>query len=654
MAASVYFVCLAIFGVGLLACQHLLALEMVTLSADGWHRFKRARKILLAGACAILLVGLCWTHRILFFVRPLADFGMASARFSLAMAIKIHPGSEFQGDYSYFGLLRLAAEQGHEDAAMILVKTAPTREERQRWLKIAAKNNIPEAQYQLFRAFLKSETYPQARYWLEQAAANRYGEAQYILGKYYIVGNTDLGYEEDSGKAQQLWEGAAEQRHGHAMQELAWRYENGADGFPYDPEKAIALLTLIEEGYREGNYGLGQNESLAVERKARAKQIRELDDRAARGDPEALKQIGWALVRAVRPAKETVAKGIELLEEAAQEGDPELFFELGKLILFGRNGIEVDHGRGRGWWDKAVAANHPGAMAYVAPAYQNGRFGYPVDLLKSRELTERLVAIYTHGGDGMIPDPAKEQYWRRQLKYYDRLIDLSGSVYESPQSLERKAAGGDAQAQYQLGRQLMVSGRPGHRQQGIHWIEKAADNGHAEAQYQLVTYFERQAGIMRTNPEKGLSYLKAAAEQHHLRAMEALALGYYKGRPWLKRDLGKSKDWYERLIAAYESGEYIGEFDEKFIPYQRGRLKITTRAWVFEQNKKSRYENATPYEKKVMDIEEQYRLKYQQEVNTFMRSNSGGITGDRLRQEIQRIKEENYRQRDAEIAGLTE
>jgi TPR repeat protein len=65
----------------------------------------------------------------------------------------------------------------------------------------------------------------------------------------------------------------------------------------------------------------------------------------------------------------------------------------------------------------------------------------------------------------------------------------------------------------------MITGPAEHRQQALDWIERAAEGGYVEAQYRLVTYFERQAGIMRNLP-----------------AMSALALDYQKGRYGLARD----------------------------------------------------------------------------------------------------------------------
>ena len=117
----------------------------------------------------------------------------------------------------------------------------------------------------------------------------------------------------------------------------------------------------------------------------------------------------------------------------------------------------------------------------ITPAYQDGRFGYPVDLLKSKALVEQLVEAYRHGRYGVDRNAEKERYWTAELKYFDRLFEMAGGGYLPPDDLQRQAAAGDLQAQYQLGRQLLVAGPAGERQKGLQWIERAAEGGYAEA-----------------------------------------------------------------------------------------------------------------------------------------------------------------------------
>ena len=49
----------------------------------------------------------------------------------------------------------------------------------------------------------------------------------------------------------------------------------------------------------------------------------------------------------------------------------------------------------------------------------------------------------------------------------------------------------------------------------------------------------------------------------------------------------RAKHWYERLLKAYESGSYLGEIDNRFISFQRQRLKYTIRALETEIQKRT-------------------------------------------------------------------
>lgn len=551
-----------------------------------------------------------------------------------------------------------AAEQGHAEAALLLVQHPRSREEKLRWLAVAAEGGMAEAQYQLYLMQLKSnpgvESSGTARNWLEKAANNKHMDAQYDLGRHYFNGQAMLGIGKDIARARQWWERAAGNGQGRAMDELARRYEKGADGFPRDPQRAIELLNLAAEGYQLGLNGLPQNQRLATGRRVQAEQIAILEEQLAQGNPQAQAKLGWELLKVTGATLDTLTEGVTLLEKAASQGDSQLQYELGGSFLFGRNGLKVDLPRGRSWWAKAIEQNHIKTMQHVAPAYQNGRFGYPVDLLKSKSLVRRLVEAYRDGLYGVDPDPIKERYWGNELKYFDRLFELAGGSYQSPDELQTKAEAGDLQAQYQLGRQLMISGPAEHRQQGLVWIERAAEGGYAEAQYRLVTYFERQAGIMRNDPARGVAILHAAAEQNHLPAMGALALGYYKGRYDLKRDYSKAKNWYERLLHAYEKGSYLGEIDERFIPFQRRQLKYTTRALETEIEKARRYEEASSDERQIIEIEERYRLEYQKAVNALDRRDGSPAGQERIRAEIERLREKYNRLREEEITRIKE
>jgi TPR repeat protein len=291
-------------------------------------------------------------------------------------------------------------------------------------------------------------------------------------------------------------------------------------------------------------------------------------------------------------------------------------------------------------------------MEYVAPAYQNGRFGYPVDLLKSKALVELLVEAYRDGRYGVEPDAERERYWTAELKHFDRLFDLAGGSYRPLDDLHRQAAGGDLQAQYQLGRQMLVAGSASERQKGLQWIERSAEGGYAEAQYRLVTYYENKIHIMRDNPSRGVALLQSAAEQNHLPAMGALALAYEKGRYGLAQDYQQAQYWYRKLLQAHKSGQYIGEVDDRFITFQRSRLEYMNKARQYQKDRSRRYEQATAPERQIMEIEDRYRLKYQKAVNGLNRQDGSREGKKQFRAQVERLRQKYIRQRELEIEKI--
>ena len=574
----VYFSVLAALLLGLLVYQHNP--QRVPTFPLGFTSRRYLLRWSMFGGVVLFVLAFCWAHRVLFFIKPLAEIGFTSAQYHLARALQAHPGSEFRSDTSYHDWLIRAAEKNHMAAAMALGNFLRSAEDRQHWLAVAAEGGLAEAQYRLYLLAMKSDLRtagPQkSMKWLQSAAEGDLADAQHELGRLLSTGSEILNIAKDLETARKWWERAADNEHGRAMEALALRYTKGADGYPRDPKQGISLMMKVAEGYRLGHYGLPQNRQMAEGIRHQADRIRSLEAMAAHGDGKALATLGRQLIQVSNPGPGVVAEGLALLEKAASQGDGGVQHELGAIFLFGRYGIPKDLERGRRWWQSAVEQKHIKTIEYVAPAYQSRRFGYPADLLKSKVLLELLVVVYRDGLYGVSADQMKERYWLGELNYVDRLIKLAGGNYLPLEDLWQKAETGNLQAQYQLARQLLVAGPQSERHKGRLWLDRAAEGGHAEAQYRLVTYYENQFHIMRDQPARGVALLTAAAEQNHLRAMGALALALEKGRYGLAQNYQEAQIWYQKLLASYESGQYIGEVDERFINFQRRRLNFVS------------------------------------------------------------------------------
>lgn len=114
-----YFSCLAFVLLCLLSYQHLIA-RHEALTVQRWQWQRRLRRRIVIDSLLILVLAVCWTHRTLLFIKPLADLVIASAQYHLALVIKEKSGARY-GSSGYQGWLVRAAEQGHIKAALELV-----------------------------------------------------------------------------------------------------------------------------------------------------------------------------------------------------------------------------------------------------------------------------------------------------------------------------------------------------------------------------------------------------------------------------------------------------------------------------------------------------------------------------------------------------
>ncbi len=655
-AASVaYFTAVAALLALLLAWQHAPQ-RFPSLPRDPRRRRWAVRGPWLAAL--LLLVGsLLWTHRLAVFVYPLASAGFASAQYYLAIALQERAGRGTVGGVAGRAWLERAAEQGHLEAALALARTPLSAEDRLRWLTAAAEGGQAEAQYELYRLIMRGRP-DDARAaialdWLRRGADGGSGAARFELGRLLLAGSTRPALARDPAAARDWWERAAAQQHGPAMEALAQRLAYGTDGFPRDPARAVTLLGEVAAAYRQGGLGLDENARAADLLARRAEELADLERRVANGDPDALATLGRQLLDAHGATPETRDEGLALLERAASQGDAELQYEVGAILMFGRHDLPQDHDRGRPWWERAAEQGHVRTLAYLAPAHRNGQFGYPVDLLRAKAYTERLVRAY-RDGHGIDPDPERARYWQAELAHFDRLFDLAGGEYLPLETLRRDAEAGSPAAQYQLGRQLLLSGVAAEREAGMDWIVRAADGGLAEAQYRLVTRYENRIHLLRDDPKRGVGYLQSAADQRHLPAMGALALAYQKGRHGLPVDPGEAVARYREVLAVHASGDYLGEIDDRFVEFHRRQLGYAEKALAIQEEKAARWEAATPQEREVIAIEERYRKAYERAVNALERRDGSREGQRRFREEVERLRLHYIELREKEIAALKE
>ncbi|MDY2985664.1 MAG: serine/threonine-protein kinase [Synergistes jonesii] len=178
-------------------------------------------------------------------------------------------------------------------------------------------------------------------------------------------------------------------------------------------------------------------------------------------------------------------------------------------------------------------------------------------------------------------------------------------------ALRKKAAGGDMEAQYELGTMfqqgkgvpqdtaaaaewfrksaeqgyspaqndlgtLYVQGRgvPQDYKEGVKWLTKAADQGNAYAQSNLGWLYDNGQGVTE-DKNKAFNLYKKAANQGHANAQQNLAYMYEFGLGGTQKNLSKAAEYYEKAAKqGVTNAQYvIGTYYETGTGVQKDRAK---------------------------------------------------------------------------------
>jgi TPR repeat protein len=257
---------------------------------------------------------------------------------------------------------------------------------------------------------------------------------------------------------------------------------------------------------------------------------------------------------------------VQLLETANQ-GDANAQFQVALGWFFGRGVDEIDKIESAYWLKKAADQKHKQAVSRMAWHYRNG-----VGVIQNLPLAEKLykeayklgvvgssiplAAIYRTGEGTPVEDDGqghvKENHtaavhWARIAAdaNIDRGQNILGELYRDGVGVPQSFA------------------------TALEWFETAAQQDLALAYYNASTLL-RNPDLGFTDMEKGLEYLKRAADKGHAAAMIDLALSYASGTG-VQQDYAQALEWYSKAAArnrksavklakAYEAGVF-GEPD---------------------------------------------------------------------------------------------
>jgi len=119
--------------------------------------------------------------------------------------------------------------------------------------------------------------------------------------------------------------------------------------------------------------------------------IMQLEQAAAKGDANAMTQLGLSYHYGSDGVAQDFAKAHEWYQKAAAKGDVLAMTRLGLLYERGGDGVAQDFAKAREWHEKAAAKGNADAMFYLGRLYENG-WGVAKDLAEAREWYQKAEA----------------------------------------------------------------------------------------------------------------------------------------------------------------------------------------------------------------------------------------------------------------------
>ena len=197
------------------------------------------------------------------------------------------------------------------------------------------------------------------------------------------------------------------------------------------------------------------------------------------------------------------ARPVVELQRKAQEGSGDAQYLLAMKYLKG-DGIAINVAAALKWLRKAADGGHVRAEYQLGLLYRDG-IGVP----KDRALAMRWLQVAAGAGLAEAQTAYDELHRAQLVREFE--------------ALRAAAKGGDAAAQYALGRSYFTGKAPlaVNPAQALVWLTRAANQQHADAQYEVGTFYKEGTHVPR---DLGLAkkWLAQAAAQSHVKAKVAL------------------------------------------------------------------------------------------------------------------------------------
>lgn len=357
-----------------------------------------------------------------------------------------------------------------------------------------------------------------------------------------------------------------------------------------EPERAAELGTLLGAQIEiEDPYGRARDYLTAA---------------CAKGHAEAHYQLAELLVRGLGGVVDA-RQAHDLYVVAAAQGNAGAEYGLAELYRTG-NGCMGDSETALAWYRRAAAKGHVPAQLMVAQellasgerdAIKEARDWLEQAAGRNAPHAEFLLAkieLSVEEKDRNI-EAAKQHVRRAAARGHVHAMKLLARIYEegllgeAPDAIQaallykKVAETGDAEAQFIVGRMYARGeGLPANMASAARWFARSAEAGHPLAQYNFALHLESGAGVnpdpararlmvesaaslqlapaqfklgrdlLRSDPQssEGVEWLKRAAEQNHLGALDLLGRLYARGE-FGQKDTSTAREY---LLRAAEGG----------------------------------------------------------------------------------------------------
>lgn len=485
-----------------------------------------------------------------------------------ADALALCEKHKYEGDWKW---IKDRATKGDKFAQYYLgTLRERTLTERIPWLLKAAQQNLPEAQYELGMAWLKSNV-KEALDWLEKAAKSDHQVAMFQLGA-YLINNGD---EEEQKKGEEILRSLARDESKEAKYCLG-KYLLSKKGKSFEKEGVELLQSAAREGLGDAQYEYGKylirrgkkeegtdillgcihgtfydlEDGYKISEKSTWKQEAEVELAILCKDwdkikdfvfktssPEARYAYGKHLIEWPN-SKEEVARYNTIYPNNIPKKIPVTYFELGLKYL-----------------EEAASSNHIEACYEAAMAINRRvRGNMSPRYLETAAKAGHTMAQYEYGKYLLLYE------WDNPQRWEDHQINEQ-KVKEAVKFLTEAAKAGCKEAQYELGRRyLNGQGVTENKEEAVKLLQSSVDQGFAPAQYQLAKCHFYGDGVKK-DENKFYELLEKAATNGDSEALTTLGYDYIfnknekeKGERLLKQAAEKGS-----LRAQYELGKVLLE-----------------------------------------------------------------------------------------------